>query len=69
MGPLQAEIYFWQYVYRNAELRRKYVARAIISMAFFIVSGTLVSMAQIALTEKTLIAVVLLSFAVIQVIQ
>ena len=69
MGPLQAEFYFWQYVYRNDELRSKYVARAIISIALFIVSGTLVTMAHIALTENTLVAVVLLSFAVIQVIQ
>ena len=68
MGPLQAQYSFWQYVYRNDELRTKYVARAIISMALFLVCGTLVTMAQIALTENTLVAVVLLSFAVIQVL-
>ena len=68
MGILQAENSFWQCVYRNDELRTKYFARAIISMAFFVVCGTLVAMAHIALTENTLVAVVLLSFAVIQVL-
>ena len=69
MGPLLIEMYYWQYVYHNKELRSKYIARVIVSIAVFIVTCTLISIAYLALADKSLTAVVLLFVAFVQVIK